>query len=87
MTSKQARQTKKERKIKVDWNTRRYKLLEHFYLTSKKYGSYLYSYINATDAHLTVCPECHVDDFCHIEGCKTANVRLKNIKLISAYEE
>ncbi len=19
--------------------------------------------------NMTVCPECHVDDFCHIEGC------------------
>jgi hypothetical protein len=22
------------------------------------------------NCHLTVCPECHVDDFVHVEGCK-----------------
>jgi hypothetical protein len=24
-------------------------------------------------ANFTVCPECHVDDFVHVEGCKFAD--------------
>lgn len=28
------------------------------------------AYLNSEGfAHKTVCPECRVDDFCHVEGC------------------
>ena len=74
------------KKREVSWETRRYKLLEYFVITSKKYGDYLYSYINATDANLTACPECGMDDFIHVEGCKTMKLKLKDIELISAYK-
>ena len=35
--------------------------------------------VNQKDAHLTVCPECHIDDFCHVEGCSIAK-ELRNQK-------
>lgn len=25
-------------------------------------------------ANLTICPECHVDDFTHVEGCSIAGL-------------
>ena len=61
-----------------------YKLLEHFFLYSK-YGDMFYANVNAYDANLTVCPECRVDDFCHVEGCWLEKLKIKDINLISPY--
>ena len=63
-----------------------YKLLEHFVISSPKYGEMLYANINAYDANLTVCPECRVDDFCHVEGCSLSKLKIKDIKFISPYQ-
>ncbi len=67
-----------------------YKLLEEACFgtgkLTKKQGEILYSHINGENAGMTVCPECHVDDFTHFEGCKLSDIPLSKIKLIGAYE-
>jgi len=70
--------------MKITKEIMRYKLFEH--AAKGKYGDYFYSYTNAYDANLTVCPECRVDDFCHVEGCSVMKLKMKNIKFVSAYK-
>lgn len=67
------------KKIKLTPQSSLYKLLEHFVLNDKKYGGVLYRHINSYKANLTVCPECRVDDFTHVEGCRLAKTKLKDI--------
>lgn len=69
------------KKIKLTSESRLYKLLEHFVLNDKKYGEAFYKHINFYNASLTVCPRCRVDDFTHIEGCRLADIKLKDIDL------
>ncbi|MCK5609673.1 hypothetical protein KAR91_47810 [Candidatus Pacearchaeota archaeon] len=36
--------------------------------------NYLLEILNKNGCpNLTVCPKCHVDDFCHVEGCSLDN--------------
>lgn len=39
----------------------------------KKFGDDFYSIIQKNCSNLTVCYDCRIDDFCHIEGCKLIN--------------
>ena len=40
----------------------------------KEPGDELLNWLNNNGfCNLTVCPECHVDDFVHVEGCKTGD--------------
>jgi len=34
------------------------------------YGNGVYSIVEDLCPNLTVCYDCRIDDFCHIEGCK-----------------
>jgi hypothetical protein len=36
--------------------------------------------VNDVCPNLTVCPECHVDDFVHVEGCKLDKEITKRLK-------
>ena len=38
----------------------------------------------AGGACLTGCPHCHVDDFCHVEGCKIADEVERAVSVASA---
>lgn len=73
------------RRVQLPWGHRLYKLLEYYFLTDKKYGELLYAHINAHDPGLTVCPECRIDDYTHVEGCKLADMKLKDLDIISPY--
>ena len=35
----------------------------------QEYGRDFLALVNDNCCNATVCPECHVDDFCHVEGC------------------
>jgi hypothetical protein len=32
------------------------------------------SEVNSYCPNMTCCPECHIDDFCHVEGCSISNL-------------
>lgn len=34
------------------------------------YGDGVEDVVNGYCPNMTVCPACHVDDFCHVEGCE-----------------
>ena len=34
------------------------------------YGDEIIQEINEECPNLTCCPDCHIDDFCHVEGCE-----------------
>ena len=38
-----------------------------------KFGKEAYLIIQNNCPNLTVCSDCHIDDFCHIEGCVLIN--------------
>ena len=55
------------------------KILNMLYL---KFGDEAYHIIQSECPNLTCCADCHIDDFCHIEGCeilKEAEVAVKGI--------
>jgi hypothetical protein len=35
-----------------------------------KFGSGVYSIVQSKCPNLTCCYDCHIDDFCHVEGCE-----------------
>jgi len=35
-----------------------------------KFGSEFYKLVQDTCPNLTVCYDCRIDDFCHVEGCE-----------------
>lgn len=35
-----------------------------------KFGEGVYKIVEENCPNLTCCRDCHIDDFCHIEGCK-----------------
>jgi hypothetical protein len=37
-----------------------------------KYGDEVYEIVQKACPNFTVCYDCRIDDFCHIEGCKLA---------------
>jgi hypothetical protein len=37
-----------------------------------KFGDEVYKIVQSNCPNLTVCYDCRIDDFCHIEGCKLA---------------
>lgn len=56
------------------------KILNMLYL---KFGDEAYHIIQSQCPNLTCCADCHIDDFCHIEGCeilKEAEVAVKGIE-------
>lgn len=42
------------------------KILNELYY---EFGSGVYKIIEKNCPNMTVCPICHIDDFCHKEGC------------------
>lgn len=38
-----------------------------------KFGDGVYEIVQSHCPNLTVCYDCHIDDFCHVEGCKIVN--------------
>lgn len=36
----------------------------------EKFGDGVYEIVQSNCPNLTCCYDCHIDDFCHIEGCK-----------------
>lgn len=36
----------------------------------EKFGNEFYNIVQKNCPNLTVCYDCRIDDFCHIEGCK-----------------
>ena len=36
----------------------------------EKYGKGVYEIVESYCPNLTCCYDCHIDDFCHIEGCE-----------------
>jgi len=35
-----------------------------------KFGNEFYKIVQGMCPNLTVCYDCRIDDFCHVEGCK-----------------
>jgi len=35
-----------------------------------EFGDEVNNIVNGICPNLTVCPDCHIDDFCHVEGCE-----------------
>ena len=35
-----------------------------------KFGDGVYEIVQGKCPNLTVCYDCHIDDFCHVEGCE-----------------
>lgn len=47
----------------------------------EKFGDEVYQVVQSACPNLTCCFDCHIDDFCHVEGCKiAAEVRNKNME-------
>lgn len=38
----------------------------------RQFGTEVYNIVQSMCPHMTVCPECRVDDFVHVIGCSTA---------------
>lgn len=47
--------------------TRRLALILNF--AYRKFGDEFYDIVVSQCTNLTVCPECRIDDFIHVEGC------------------
>ncbi len=43
------------------------KMLNEF---GDEFGDEVNKILNDTCPNLTVCPDCRIDDFCHVEGCE-----------------
>ena len=39
----------------------------------KKFGNEVYGAVQDSFPNLTVCFDCRIDDFCHVEGCEIIN--------------
>lgn len=39
-------------------------------LIHNKFGDEAYKIIQSHCPNLTCCADCHIDDFCHVEGCE-----------------
>jgi len=35
-----------------------------------RFGNEFYQIVQGACPNLTCCRDCHIDDFCHVEGCK-----------------
>lgn len=43
---------------------------DELYVNDYVYNGRVASYLNEKgQCHITVCPECHIDDFTHVENC------------------
>ena len=42
-----------------------------------KFGDEAYAIVQKNCPNLTCCYDCHIDDFCHIEGCEIVKTILK----------
>ena len=47
---------------------------------NKKFGDEFYALVQSLCPNLTVCAECHVDDFVHVEGCSLSQFIEKDDK-------
>ena len=45
------------------------------------HGNSVYSVVQDLCPNLTVCYDCRIDDFCHIEGCEIIDTEEKTLKL------
>ena len=36
----------------------------------KKFGNEVYKIVQENCPNFTICYDCNIDDFCHVEGCK-----------------
>lgn len=36
----------------------------------EKFGDDFYAIVQQNCPNMTCCRDCHIDDFCHVEGCK-----------------
>ena len=43
-----------------------------------KFGNGVYEIVQQNCPNLTCCYDCHIDDFCHFEGCKIIEILDKN---------
>lgn len=48
----------------------------------ERFGNGVYEIVQSNCPMLTVCKDCHIDDFCHTEGCKidAEAIKLNSIK-------
>ena len=52
-----------------------------------KFGNDVYRIVQGHCPNLTVCYDCHIDDFCHIEGCEIisqADIELTKMHEVAA---
>lgn len=42
-------------------------------LLYNKFGDDAYDIIESNCPNMTCCYDCHIDDFCHVEGCKLSS--------------
>ena len=53
-----------------------------------KFGDGVYAIVQKNCPNLTCCRDCHIDDFCHIEGCKLKGETDKNTsKMLNTWKE
>jgi hypothetical protein len=68
-----------------DWGNPAFRLIYIALATSeaeKSQGPFVAGWLNSNGfCNLTCCPECHVDDFTHVEGCETAKI-IETVKLL-----
>ena len=58
-----------------------YKILYAIYNSLENHSSIVSGVTNAIQPNLTVCPQCRIDDFQHVEGCEFALEVLMDIRL------
>lgn len=46
----------------------------------EKFGDEAYQIVQKNCPNLTCCRDCHIDDFCHVEGCVIAEEAVKQSK-------
>lgn len=56
-----------------------YSILFKLYLYYRVNNEFIYRTTQSICPNLTCCPECRMDDFTHVEGCKLADKLYKEI--------
>ena len=53
------------------WANRQFSLLIN--ILHDRFGAEVYRITQAVCPNMTCCADCHIDDFCHDDGCEIAN--------------
>jgi len=56
-----------------------YSILFKLFITPKIDSDLVYKYTQSICPNLTCCPECRMDDFTHVEGCKLEDKLYKEV--------